>query len=155
MYSLLPYVSGWTLCQKYGKVRAEKPQTSMGTRACSHKKFYNLDSLKFYSLSSLDRKQFTSKVWVDEKMERKWCTICKLAIDTYKLCHHLVSSTSASLYVYSVILTLRMRLMSQTSTMLQLYACGQKFIEIFTLNVTENLKNAVPERVKENQITSI
>ena len=38
--------------------------------------------------------------------------------------------------------------------MLQLYACGQKFIEIFTLNVTENLKNAVPERVKENQITS-
>ena len=66
-----------------------------------------------------------------------------------------VSSTSASLYVYSVILTLRMRLMSQTSIMLQLYACGQKFIEIFTLNVTENLKNAVPERVKENQITSI
>ena len=48
-----------------------------------------------------------------------------------------------------------MRLMSQTSIMLQLYACGQKFIEIFTLNVTENLKNAVPERVKENQITSI
>ena len=45
--------------------------------------------------------------------------------------------------------------MSQTSIMLQLYACGQKFIEIFTLNVTENLKNAVPERVKENQITSI
>ena len=42
----------------------------MGTRACSHEKFYNLDSLKFYSLSSLDRKQFTSKVWVDEKMER-------------------------------------------------------------------------------------
>ena len=38
--------------------------------------------------------------------------------------------------------------------MLQLYACGQKLIEIFTLNVTENLKNAVPERVKENQITS-
>lgn len=70
VYSLLPYVSGRTLCQKYGKVRAEKPQTSMGTRACSHKKFYNLDSLKFYSLSSLDRKQFTSKVWVDEKMER-------------------------------------------------------------------------------------
>ena len=70
VYSLLPYVSGQTLCQKYGKVRAEKPQTSMGTRACSHEKFYNLDSLKFYSLSSLDRKQFTSKVWVDEKMER-------------------------------------------------------------------------------------
>ena len=46
-----------------------------------------------------------------------------------------------------------MRLMSQTSIMLQLYACGQKLIEIFTLNVTENLKNAVPERVKENQIT--
>ena len=86
---------------------------------------------------------------------KKWFTICKLAIDTYKLCHHLVSSTSASLYVYSVILTLRMRLMSQTSIMLQLYACGQKFIVIFTLNVTENLKNAVPERVKENQITSI
>lgn len=46
--------------------------------------------------------------------------------------------------------------MSQTSIMLQLYACGQKLIiVIFTLNVTENLKNAVPERVKENQITSI